>query len=26
VLWVSNGRAYVVLQGDNALAVVDVIH
>ena len=25
VLWVSNGRAYVVLQGDNALAVVDVV-
>jgi YVTN family beta-propeller protein len=25
VLWVSNQRAYVVLQGDNALAVVDLI-
>jgi YVTN family beta-propeller protein len=25
VLWVSNNRAYVVLQGDNALAVVDLI-
>ena len=25
VLWVSNTRAYVVLQGDNSLAVVDLI-
>jgi YVTN family beta-propeller protein len=25
VLWVNNTRAYVVLQGDNALAVVDLV-